>query len=383
MKIAYIAAAQIPSTRANSIQVMKVCQAFKQNGHEPRLYVPGRTDHTWAELVGLYGLQTEFDIRWLHTWEPARYLDFSIPAVNMAIKWEADLIYTRMLQVARVGAFYGYPVILEMHEVPSGKHGPVHFRKFVHEPTRKLIVFITQSLRNLCEEQLGEKIPDSIVHIAPDGVDLERYAGMPAAPDARLKLGLPERFTALYSGSFYQGRGMQMLFDLAQHFKEMQFIWAGGKPEEVEEWRRKLADEHIENVTLPGFVENAQLPAYQAAADLLLMPYSTSIAGSSGGNIASVTSPMKLFEYMACGKPILTSDLPVLHEVLNEQNAMFCPPDDLETWKSAVKTLAGDTVLRQRLGKKALNDVQQYSWRFRMQNIIVAWKMTEKKVQHA
>jgi len=382
MKIAYIAAAQIPSTRANSIQVMKVCQAFKQNGHEPRLYVPGRTQHTWAELSHLYGVQEEFDLRWLHTWQPARYLDFSIPAVNMAIKWEADLIYTRMLQVARVGAFYGYPVILEMHDLPSGNHGPTHFKRFIHEPTRKLLVFITRALRNLVEEQMDEKIPDEIVHIAPDGVDLERYADLPAASEARANLGMPQRFTALYSGSFYQGRGMQMLFELAKHFTEMQFLWVGGSPEEVETWRVRLADARIENVTLPGFVDNALLPTYQAAADILLMPYSTSIAGSSGGNIAGVTSPMKLFEYMACGRPILTSDLPVLHEVLNDQNAVFCPPDDLGAWKTSLQNLVNDAILRERLGSQALKDVVQYSWRYRMQNIIVAWKMTEKRKRH-
>ncbi len=382
MKIAYIAAAQIPSTRANSIQVMKVCQALKQNEHEVKLYVPGRSEHTWGELTALYGLDTQFDIRWLHSWPPAHYLDFFIPAVNMSIKWEADLIYTRMLQAARTSAFYGYPTILEMHEVPTGKHGPEHFKKFVHEPIRKLIVFITHSLRNLCEEQLGEKIPDEIVYVAPDGVDLERYAGLPDAATARNRLNLQDRFTLLYSGSFYQGRGMQMLFDLARQLTDKQFLWLGGKPGDVEEWRHKLNEAHIENVTLPGFVDNASLPAYQATADLLLMPYSNSVAGSSGGDIAKVTSPMKLFEYMACGRAIITSDLPVLHEVLNDQNAVFCPPDDLDAWISSIQSLATDDALRVRLGSQALKDVQQYSWRYRMQNIEVAWKLTEKRVRH-
>ena len=88
MKIAYIASAQIPSTRANSIQVMKVCQALKQNGEEPRLYVPGRTRQPWESLSRQYGLQTEFEIHWVPAWRPLRYVDFVLRALLSAKKLE-------------------------------------------------------------------------------------------------------------------------------------------------------------------------------------------------------------------------------------------------------------------------------------------------------
>ncbi len=382
MKIATIASAQIPSTRANSIQVMKVCQALKQNGEEPRLYVPGRKHQPWESLKRQYGLQSEFEIHWVPAWRPLRYVDFVLRALLSAKSWQAELVYTRMLQVARTAARMGFPVILELHDLPSGRYGLAHLRKFLHAPTRKQVVLITRSLQALVEAQLGEAIPGDVSIIAPDGVDLERYADLPDPVDARKALHLPERFTALYSGSFYQGRGMQMLFDLAVHFKEMTFLWVGGKPCEINEWREKIQTAHLDNVILPGFVDNAALPEYQAAADLLLMPYSQTVAGSSGGNIASVTSPMKLFEYMACGRAILTSDLPVLHEVLNEGNAVFCPPDDLVGWLDAIQSLAADAPRRERLAAQALKDIRQYSWRRRMEKIIKPWKTSDKKVDH-
>ena len=129
MKIAYIASAQIPSTRANSIQVMKVCQALKQNGEEPRLYVPGRTRQPWESLTRQYGLQSEFEIRWVPAWRPLRYLDFVLRALLSAKSWKADLVYTRMLQVARTAASLGFPVILELHDLPSGRYGLAPFTK--------------------------------------------------------------------------------------------------------------------------------------------------------------------------------------------------------------------------------------------------------------
>lgn len=65
------------------------------------------------------------------------------------------------------------------------------------------------------------------------------------------------------------------------------------------------------------------------------MPYERSIAGSSGGNSADICSPMKMFEYMAAGRVILTSDLPVIREVLDDTIAVFCQPEDKTAWQEA------------------------------------------------
>ena len=100
-------------------------------------------------------------------------------------------------------------------------------------------------------------------------------------------------------------------------------------------YREKAAQAGLENVTFTGFIPNARLPLYQAAADILLMPYGRAIAGSSGGNSAEICSPMKLFDYMGAGRAILSSDLPVIHEVLDENSAVFAAagrPGCLDGW---------------------------------------------------
>ena len=109
---------------------------------------------------------------------------------------------------------------------------------------------------------------------------------------------------------------------------------------------------------------NQRIPLYQAAADVLLMPYEQSITGSSGGNTVDICSPMKMFEYMAAGRAILSSDLPVLHEVLNVSNAVFCPPppEGDEAWKSALGNLVANEGLRRRLSRQACADAVNYDW---------------------
>ena len=129
------------------------------------------------------------------------------------------------------------------------------------------------------------------------------------------------------------------------------------------QWRTRAAQMGITNLTLTGFVPNRRIPLYQAAAEILLMPYEISVSVSGGGNTADICSPMKMFEYMAAGRAILSSDLPVLHEVLDPTCAIFCPPQDASAWIEAFRQVTQDAALRARLGTAARAAVQGYSWR--------------------
>jgi glycosyltransferase involved in cell wall biosynthesis len=140
------------------------------------------------------------------------------------------------------------------------------------------------------------------------------------------------------------------------------FIWAGGTPEAVAEWRLKLNSVRASNVTLPGFIENSRLPLFQTAADILLMPYGSSISASSGQDIAEVINPMKMFEYMAAGRAIITADLPVIREVLDETRAVFCSPGDAAAWKSAIESLLTDDRRREALASNARRECEKYTW---------------------
>jgi glycosyltransferase involved in cell wall biosynthesis len=121
---------------------------------------------------------------------------------------------------------------------------------------------------------------------------------------------------------------------------------------------------------LTGFVDNADLPQYQAAADALLMPYGTAISGSGGGDSSEIASPIKMFEYMAAGRAIISSDLPVIHEVLDEEMAVFCPPEDVSSWKKALLALKANPEKREQLGKNAQRAVKDYSWRARQERAL-------------
>lgn len=376
MNIAYIATSEIPSQKANSIQVMKVCQALQQNGNQVHLYVPGRAPINWDQLSAEYGVQKRFPISRMAEWRKLRHLDFAWRSLKAAQRSGAEVVYTRMLWVGWFAQRLGMSVILEMHDLPTGKAGPRLYRSIVRSRRQKLLVYITSALKRLTDTSTGCAVGDHEFIIAPDGVDLERYQNLPTPGEAREQLNLSDRLTAAYSGSFYEGRGLDALVELARAFPKVHFLWIGGTAAAVADWKEKLLAEGLKNVTLTGFIKNAQLPLYQAAADILLIPYSRKVAGSRGGDIAAVNSPLKLFEYMAAGRAILCSDLPVLREVLNETNAVFYTPEDLGDMTAGFDALVKDEGKRQALAAQALSDVNQYEWKARMQKIMQAYLIT-------
>jgi glycosyltransferase involved in cell wall biosynthesis len=366
MKIVCISASEVPSSKANAIQAMKACQALAQVGHEVRLLVPRfwnrdpcSTD-TWADIPNLYGLQVSFPIEWLPANPRWKRYDFCWRAVRRALELGAEAVYAWPLQSAVFALLWCLPVLLELHGPPEGALGPLLFRLFLSLSGRKRLLVITQALLDLLEPTYhASRIPHTV---APNGIDLERYQALPEPPEARRELGLIESPTVGYTGHLYPGRGMSLMVELASRFPDVQFLWVGGNPQDVETWRNRLATQGVGNVILAGFVENSRLPMYQAAADVLIMPYEGAIAGSSGGNSALYCSPMKMFEYMACGRAIVSSDLPVIREVLNERNAVLCPPEDAESWARALRELIADPGRRQALAQQVLKDAQQYTW---------------------
>jgi glycosyltransferase involved in cell wall biosynthesis len=133
---------------------------------------------------------------------------------------------------------------------------------------------------------------------------------------------------------------------------------------------------------MTGFVKHESIPLYQAASDVLLMPYSRSISASSGQDIAEVINPMKMFEYMASGRAIVSADLPSIREVLNEGNAVLCSAGELgnwesviREWKTAIESLLADESRRQALSSQARNAlrVEQLTWVKREERVMLGF----------
>lgn len=372
MKIVAISASQVPSSAANSIQALKAVHALAQLGHDVTLLVPQSSARPgWDDLASFYGLRTPFQVE---TLPGASRRLFFLLAVRRAARLNPGLLYVWPLQSAVLGLLHGLPVLLEMHDLPSGRVGPFWYRYFRDAKGRKRITVITRALKNALDDRYGSFLRPQDVILAPNGVDLERFADLPDPPTARRILALPSAVTVACAGHLYAGRGAELFLELAKQFPVAQFLWVGGKPADVETWQARAAAQGVSNLIFTGFIHNAQLPLYQAAADVLLMPYGREIGISSGGgHSAQVSSPMKMFEYLATGRAILASDLPVFHEVLNERNCVFCAPDEVGQWADALRALLGDPQRYADLASQARADAANYAWVERARRILAGF----------
>jgi glycosyltransferase involved in cell wall biosynthesis len=374
MKIAYISTIQVPSTKANSMQVMKMCQAFTQLGNEVLLILPfkktsNEAELGWKALSKHYGLQEKFDIKWLKHGASRKKHLFTWRAVSYAIQKRADIVYSRSIPPAVMGLIRNLPAILEMHQPPTGVFGPMWFKLFILLGGKKRLVYITEALRQEIQEQYpaARKI---ISLVASSGVDVERYSQIIETQTARSILKIDKKPLIVCAGHLYPGRGMKLFVELAKKLPNMQFIWVGGDSKDVKSWNDVVVYEKLGNIKFVGFQPNELLPIYLFASDILLIPYEGYVAGSGGQNIASVSSPMKMFEYMASGKPIISSDLVVLREVLRQESAIFCKSKDVSCWTQAICDLLSNPEKAAIMGNASRADVMKFSWKQRASKII-------------
>ncbi len=373
MKIALIAPSAIPSRRANSIQTMKMSQAFSQLGHQVLLIVPGeKPDLDWKQLSQHYGLKTKFEIEWIKAAPRWRRYDYAFNAVRLARKWNAELVFTRVPQSAALASMWGTPTIFEIHDYPGGRIGPRLLKRFIKSSGARSLISITKALAKDLQKEFD--LPDSLIQIAPDGVDLDRYQDLPSSKEARKRLGLQEKFTVGYTGHLYPGRGSQLILKIAKELPNVNFLLVGGDPQDIKKVQARAKTLKINNIKLTGFISNADLPIYQAASDILLMPYQDKVSAAGGGNIAHYLSPMKMFEYLASERVIISSDLPVLQEVLSDKNAVILPIDQPELWIKEIKDLIVDATRRKKLAQSARSTAEKYSWKARALQVLSSLK---------
>ncbi|HWQ84203.1 MAG TPA: glycosyltransferase family 4 protein [Anaerolineales bacterium] len=378
MKICLIGPTYLPSRRANTIQIMKMAQALAECGYEIEVLAPdyktrepitNSDPRDWNTISQLYGLERQFPITWLPIRPGWRTYDYGWKAVQYAKNHRADLVYTRLPQAAAISSVRGIPTVFEVHDFPQSHAAQNLLRIFLTGRGAQRLVVITHALKADLRSLFGRRLEEPFAIVAPDGVDLARYKSLPDPETAREVLGLENRFTAGYTGHLYPGRGIDFILELAQRLPHVNFLLVGGEDDAVQDWKALAAQRQLANVSLTGFIPNSRLPQYQAACEILLMPYRTQVAASSGGDIGRYLSPMKLFEYLACGRVILASDLPVLREVLNSDNAILLPPQDLDAWVEAIQNGLQFPEHYTMLARQAQDTAQQFTWKARVLKI--------------
>jgi glycosyltransferase involved in cell wall biosynthesis len=343
-----------------------MCQAMARLGHEVILLVPNRPEvrRDVASVYDFYGVEPCFDIQQV-SWPPGTGRLYYLCAAAMGLvarRLRPDLVYGRFPEATLASAELGMPVVFETH-LPlqrNGAAGLIHRRLVTHGRLRRLVV-ISEALR---EEYLRRfPIREGVLAVIPDAADDPHDRSV--RPNGQL--GPAGRLQVGYVGNVYPGKGVETVVALAECCPWADFHVIGGEAAELQVWDQQARRLH--NLHLHGYIPHGSTDAYRLGCDVLLAPYHRRVSTHGGGEAAQWMSPLKLFEYMAAGRAIIVSDLPVLREVIADDiHALMLEPENTAAWVKALEQLARDPALRDRLGREARNEfLRKHTWRARAQ----------------
>ena len=370
MQILYLSLSYVPSRRASSVQVMNMCAALARRGHEVTLVAKrsrepvadGQADHAF------YGVEPNFTVDKVARppWRGGG-LVYAAGVTGRVARWRgrADLVYCRDLAGALIASELGLPVVFEAHGLPEAAWQAHVWRRFASRSAFRGLVVISDALRRDVEAAgLSLRGPVVVAHDAA-AVRSER------APASARRGGADGAPRVGYVGSLYPGRGVEIVVDLAARMPDVQFEVVGGTEVDLARWR---AAGLPGNVRLHGFQPPARVAAFYDRLDVVLLPHPRQgVTGATGTqDISRWTSPMKMFEYMASGVPVIASDLAVLQEILrHDHNALIAPAGDVVAWEAAIRRLLGDADLRRRLATTARHDVErEHTWDARAARVL-------------
>ncbi len=217
---------------------------------------------------------------------------------------------------------------------------------------------------NAAQELLAAGADSERLAVVPNAVEVERFAGARPEP-----LPFPEdSFVIGFAGSFYPWHGVRVLVEafaeLHERCPQARLLLVGDgedRPHAEDILRRRAKSDYAQ---LTGALPAAAVPGYLAACTVLASPH----AAEDG----FIGSPIKLFEYMATGRPIVASRLAQLGELLrDEQTALLVTPGDRGELCAALERLHDDPDLRGRLGRAASEEAARlHTWDARVDRIL-------------
>ncbi len=377
-----IANTRLPSQRAQALQVVQSSAAFARAGVATTLIAAHRRKTAplpvGIDLFDYYGVAPGprpavlragcVDLidsvpTALQFW-PSRLqeMSFSSSAARMVLKdFPRALVLTREIESGRILARAGRrDFLLEIHRVPQGSLR----RRWLLETARKALgtVAISGGVR---DDLLQLGLAAESVLVEHDAIEPARFANPLTPRAARAALNLPaEGPVVVYTGGLLQWKGVDLLVDAARELPLAQIVIAGGMDADVARLRERAAGQA--NVRIDGFQAPDRVPLYLAAADVGVVPNRSQPAISS-----RYTSPLKVFEALAAGLPLVASDLPSLREILTHgDDAWLVSPDDASTLARGVARLLGDAGLRAKLREGALARAAGCTWDARAVRIL-------------
>lgn len=340
----------------------------------------------------LYSLPPASRILHLHTWRtsidrlPVEYVRFTLwfkpyllPLVPLnAVSYrrvsrqiadfKPDLVHERFHTPNpfgwRLAAKHGVPRILEVNSlyIEDGAYRNPLFNSIAKRDRATQFchadAFITQT-ETL--KKLLSRLTDAPIYVVPNGVNTEHFTPDIDVVSLRGKLGIPrDAVVVTFSGSYRDWHGVHLVPEIAEQVQrehpDVFFLFLGsGKNEQL------LRRAGIRNAVFAGVLSYRELPAYLAASDICIAPFDAS-RFRYFEELGFWWNPLKLFEYMAAGKPTLSFDYPEIRKILQD-GGVLAEVGDVEDFTDKLLQLIENPEKRHDIGRRARElAVAEYDW---------------------
>ena len=357
----YVSRTLLPSTSASAVHVMKLSEElnFFYSGNFEIIIVnkrePSESICTRYGVNAIRIVETGLDIH-----SCVFSYRFAFWVVRYAIKNKIKRVITRDPFTAFMMQYLGKEVVLDLHGDLRQLCGRMYHLFKCNVLVRKIhFIAISNNLKQYYIQCYGSHFKRLVV--CHDGVTVSNFSNIEIIQETDLskpKIG--------YFGKFTEGKGIRTIQEIASECNQLMFYMFGGTREEAEE---TLNVKFSNNVIFEGYVENKDVPSLMKNMSIVLLPNKS---GQMCNNefIGDFTSPLKMFEYMASGRPIIASNIQVLREVLDETNCYLVSESNKNEWIAAIDDIIHNPSKAVSIATKARQDVNKYTWKDRAFTII-------------
>lgn len=364
---------RFPSEKAASLFAAKSCESFAEEGVRVTLLVPRRIGRSKEDPYLYYGVHKNFRIVYLPTFDLLSLRTFKSFAFQLGfvvfsvscffyLLFKAnknDIIYSNESLPILLSSYYFPRTLYEVHDFPEHKIG--FYKKLFKRVTYILATNIwkIEQLKNIFN------VPQNKILCERNAVEINDFDIPVTKLQARTKLGLPtEGNIVVYTGHLYSWKGVDTLALATKKLSDDTLVvFVGGTELDVKKFRNIYGA--VKNIKIVGHREHSEIPIWQKAADVLVLP------NTAKEDISKYqTSPMKLFEYMASRRPIVATGLPSIQEILNDTNAVIVSPDDPEEMAKGINEILKNGEKASSIAEKAYQDVLFHTWEKRAKRIL-------------
>jgi len=361
MKILFTFENPLSSTEADAEVFLTTARYLAACTSQSWLHAPGaRRAHCAADEVpgGTPVLRA-----WAPLWPAAlRHFCCGLTLVFRREFRQADFVYTRNLWVAWLALLFGQRVVFDHYRPWPDQIPPLQpwIRRLMCH--RRFLVNISHSEYTRAR-YLDLGIPPDKLRCAHNGFEPSRLAALLPLEVAKRRIGVEsDRKTVVYTGRINHKKGLELVIEAARRLPDHLFILVGSQAQGAIE---ALAST-VTNVRVVPWQSPEEIGPYIFAADVLLIPPSLKPLAEFGSTVI----PLKLYLYLASGRPILAGNTPDLRELLQHgRNALLCQPDCVQSLVAGIRTLTGDPVLARSLAATALADSRDLTWDARARRI--------------